>query len=160
MSAQSRGIAHAALVSIFLFAGTQSAPAQSAPVPNPASQGGSGGDSGDDIHWVLALTIKEGREGDLEPLMNEMVDATRGEEGALAYEWLRNESSVHLYERYEDSEAALVHMEGFGENFAERFLDVFEVERFDVYGPASDEVRAAAADLEPAHFDLIGGFAR
>lgn len=155
MSAQGRGLAHAALVAIFLFTGTQSAPAQ-----NPTSPDGSGRDSGDDIHWVLGLTIQEGKEGDLEPLMNEMVEATRGEEGALSYEWLRNGSSVHLYERYENSEAALVHMNGFVENFAERFLNVFEVERFDVYGPASDDVRAVAADLNPAHFDLIGGFAR
>ena len=155
MYSQGRGLAYAALVAIFLLAGLQSAPAQ-----NATAAGGFGSDSGDDIHWVLALTIKEGSEGDLEALMDEMVEATRGEEGALVYEWLRNGSSVHLYARYENSEAALVHMEGFGQNFADRFLDVFEVERFDVYGPASDEVRAAAADLEPAHFDLIGGFAR
>lgn len=114
----------------------------------------------DDIHWVLAVRIKEGKEDQFEELMPEMIAATEAEEGTKIYEWLRHDDLVHLYERYHDSDAALVHMMNFGEEFADRFVDVFEIESFSVYGPASEEVRSAASDFHPVHFERVGGFAR
>jgi quinol monooxygenase YgiN len=53
--------------------------------------------------------------------MNDMVESTKAEPGALNYEWFISEdgTSCHIYERYADSAAAMVHM-GHFPAFSER----------------------------------------
>lgn len=117
-------------------------------------------ESADDIHWVLMLTVNEGKESDLQTLMAEMSEATLDEAGTTRYEWLRDGDTVHLYERYVDSDAAMVHLGNFGATFAERFFDALTATGMDVYGPASDALRENLAGLDPAYYELVAGFAR
>lgn len=114
----------------------------------------------DVVQWVLELTIKQGKHSGFEPLMREMVDSTLREDGTLAYEWYREGDVVHLYERYADSDATMVHLQNFGRDFADRFMVLFEVRRFTVYGPASEAVHDALAALGPSYLARVGGFAR
>lgn len=103
--------------------------------------------------WMLEMRVRDGREDDVRALMKEMVDATQANEpGTLNYEWSFSADGrvCHLYERYADSDAAMVHCRTFGERFATRFLDVLEPTRFTFYGSPSAEVQAAAAPFAPA----------
>lgn len=113
----------------------------------------------DNVHWVLELAIKDGRGDELAPLADEMSTATETEEGAIAYEWYRSGDAVHLFERFDDSEAALTHLGNFQANFADRFFDLLEATGLNVYGPASDELKAAVEPLGPDFFERVGGFA-
>jgi quinol monooxygenase YgiN len=80
---------------------------------------------GEQISWLIELAVQP--EG-LEPfrtLMSEMVESTRGESGALTYEWFvisDDGGRVHISERYTDSAAVIAHLTTFGQKFASRFL--------------------------------------
>ncbi len=56
-------------------------------------------------------------------------------------------SSCHIYERYADSVAAMVHLTTFGQRFAERFLAAVDLTRLTVCGSANEGVK-----------NVLGGF--
>ncbi|MGH3152466.1 MAG: putative quinol monooxygenase [Streptosporangiaceae bacterium] len=61
------------------------------------------------------------------------VDNQRAEPGQQIFEWFVDGDDVHIYERYDDSAAALSHVQRFVENFAERFLSMCTPTRMSVY---------------------------
>ena len=114
-----------------------------------------------DVSWMLNLKVKD--LDALEPLMTEMVANVRDNEpNTMNYEWFLNgdKTECHLYERYTDSGAALIHLGTFMEKFAERFMAVFDAERVVLYGPASDELRSAMANFGAVEMAHIGGVKR
>ena len=117
----------------------------------------------DIIEWGLEMKIQDGQADSVQPLIEEMSNATkRDEPGALHYEYYLSEdgSRCTVLERYADNDAVMAHLGNFGEKFADRFLTAFAPERFHVYGPADDAVRAALAGLGAVHFDRAAGFSR
>ncbi len=117
----------------------------------------------DNISWVLELLVKSGEMDNVKILMDEMVQATKANEpNTLNYEWFLNEaeSSIHLYERYADSAAALVHLENFGKNFGARFIASMEPTRLSVYGNPTDQLTKELTDFGGVFYPPIGGFVR
>lgn len=114
------------------------------------------------VSWNLQLAVRDGRLDDFTSLMNEMVESTRAEDGAQAYEWFITEdgAACHIYERYADSDATMVHLGAFGSRFAERFLACVEPTGFSVYGDPSDDVRAVLDGFGAIYLGWFGGFAR
>jgi quinol monooxygenase YgiN len=115
------------------------------------------------VYWVLELAVNPGRFEDLETLMATMVEATqRNEVGALNYEWAISDDRqvCRVYERYQDSAAALAHLESFGANFAARFMEVVKPTRFVVYGAPTAQVKDALGGLSPVYMAPFGGFRR
>ena len=95
--------------------------------------------------------------------MEEMVTATNDDEpGTQVYEWFLSDdgSRCHIYERYRDSHAVLVHLGNFGSKYAERFLACLEPTAFFVYGNPSDEARAILNGFGAEYFGLSNGFSR
>ncbi|MDH3471795.1 MAG: hypothetical protein OEM94_10815 [Acidimicrobiia bacterium] len=68
--------------------------------------------------------------------------------------------AVHIYERYEDSAAAMVHLGGFGEKFADRFFASVDPAGFDVYGNSDETVREARGEMDANFMTTFGSFAR
>jgi quinol monooxygenase YgiN len=116
----------------------------------------------DNVSWSIHTSVIEGRLDDARDLMSEMVESSRGEAGTIGYEWFLNEDGTvcHIKDRYADSGAAMVHLGNFGHNFAERFMECFEVTAFFVYGEPNDEVRGAISDFGPVYLGTFGGFNR
>ena len=115
------------------------------------------------VAWILQLSINEGEYDNVVALMDEMVAATQADEpGTLSYEWSVNEDKTvcHLYERYADSAAAMVHMGSFGKKFLKRFFSLMSPTGIFVYGNASEELQGALAGLKPLYMGSIGGFTR
>ena len=112
------------------------------------------------VSWNLQLSVRDGRVDDARELMNEMVESTRNENGALSYEWFLAGNTCHIVERYASSSAALIHLGTFGAKFAERFLQIFEPTGFWVYGEPSAEARAVMDGFGAAYFAPFGGFTR
>jgi quinol monooxygenase YgiN len=114
------------------------------------------------VSWVFEVAVKPGKIDALRTLMEEMVESTRAESGALAYEWFvsDDEGVVILYERYADSAAVLTHSGAFHAKFAGRFLDLVEPRRFTVLGAPSDEARAALTVPGRVFLEPFGGFVR
>jgi len=114
----------------------------------------------EDISYLLVMTVNEGQQAEVEPLLKEMVASTATEPGALNYEFHLAGDKVHSYERFTDSDAVLAHFTTFGEKFAVRFLGIFAVESMTLYGPADDRVREAAAGFGAVPMVHIAGFKR
>jgi len=117
----------------------------------------------DAVHWVIELDVKDGQLDAFKALAQEMSEATRANEpGASHYEWFVSEDGkvVHIYERYVDSAATMIHLRNFGAKFAERFLACVDPTRMMVYGDPSAEVRGAVAGFGAAHMTQFVGFAR
>jgi len=117
----------------------------------------------DIIEWVLEMRVQDGQADNVQPLLDEMVAATKADEpGAIHYEYYMPEdrSTCTVLERYADNAAVMAHLGNFGAKFADRFLAAFAPERFIVYGPANAEVRAALAGFGAEHREMVAGFHR
>lgn len=115
------------------------------------------------VAWMLEMQVREGRENDVRALMDEMVGATQANEpGTLNYEWSFSADGrlCHLYERYADSDAAMIHAGTFAARFAGRFLEVLAPTRFTFYGTPSQAVRDAAAPFHPTVMHPAAGVTR
>ena len=115
------------------------------------------------VSWVLEMAIKPGELDNFKALMDEMVEAAQSTQpDTTHYEWFYSEdgSACHLYERYTDSAATLIHLNSFGENFAERFLGAADPTRIVVYGDPNDEVRTILDGFGAVYMEQLGGYAR
>ncbi len=117
----------------------------------------------DAVSWVLELNVKSGQLDAFKALAQEMSEATQADEpGATHYEWFTDADgkNIHIYERYADSAATMVHLGNFGAKFAERFLACVDPTRLTVYGDPSAEARGALAGFGAAHMTQFDGYAR
>jgi quinol monooxygenase YgiN len=80
------------------------------------------------ISWCVALGVKPGQLDNFMKLTQEMVASTRNEPGVLSYQRFVGDDNkiVHAQERYVDSGAALMHLQNFAEEFAERFVSMVD----------------------------------
>lgn len=116
-----------------------------------------------EVSWLLETKIEHGRLNELKTLIGEMSDrAEANEPGTLNYLWSISEdgSTGNLYERYESSEAALIHLASFNANFAERLMKLVTPTRMSIYGSPNEPLKEEMAGMTPVYFELAGGFVR
>jgi quinol monooxygenase YgiN len=115
-----------------------------------------------EVSWLLEVAVKPGALDSFKVLMKEMVESTSNEPGTLSYEWFITDDgkAVHIYERYADSSATLIHLGHFGEKFAGRFLGAVDPTRLTVFGRPNDAVKSGLAAFKPMYLAPFGGFAR
>lgn len=90
-------------------------------------------------------------------LTAEMVEETANEPGVLAYQrFIGDDGTVYVVERYENSEAALAHLEAFRSRFAERFSSMVTRRRFIVYGTPSAELKGVLDGFGPVYLRPLG----
>jgi quinol monooxygenase YgiN len=113
---------------------------------------------GGEIAWRVELQIKPGQLGNFQTLTAEMVEATRRERGVLSYQRFVNEAgtTIHIYERYADSAAALAHLAIFSERFADRFGAMVGRKTFTVFGNPSAELKMALDRFDPVYLKPFG----
>ena len=117
----------------------------------------------DHVYWIIEADVVDGKLGELKSLMVEMSDATKADEpGALNYEWSlsEDEKRCHIFERYADNAATMVHMGNFGSKFAKRFMGVLKPTRTVLYGNPDDKVKKAMAPLGSVVMTSAAGFSR
>jgi quinol monooxygenase YgiN len=116
----------------------------------------------DQVSWVIELAVKPGQLEAFKTLRDEMIAGTSLEPTSVGYEWSISEdkSTVHIYEKYADSEAMVSHVTGFLANWAKRFLEGVDVTRFTVYGTPNDEARKMLDGFGAIYLGPWGGFSR
>jgi quinol monooxygenase YgiN len=94
------------------------------------------------LRWV-ELAVRPGCLDAFETLTGEMVAATRAESGVLAYQRFISDDrrTVHVHERYENSDAAIAHLVKFAALFGDRYASLVERRRFVVFGETSGALR-------------------
>jgi len=124
----------------------------------------------DNVFFIVELEVKPGQADDLRSVMRDMADLTRTDEpGTLNYEWFLTEdgTACHIYERYADPAAAVVHSATFPAELGRR-AQAFLPTRLTAYGTITEEIRqkriepllAVLPGLPVVHLDPFGGFAR
>jgi quinol monooxygenase YgiN len=114
------------------------------------------------VSWVIELAVKEGQLDTFKTLMDEMVAGTSSEPGTLNYEWYisDDEGTVHIFEKYADSEAMITHVNGFMAKWAGRFMESVNPTRFVVYGAPSEAAKELLAPFGGTYLAPWGGFDR
>lgn len=113
-----------------------------------------------DIFWILEVQINDGNDDSFRALMEKMIGATKQEPGTKEYQWFISENKCHIFERYQDDQATLVHIQNFGTNFAKDFMSLCTPKAMTVYGSPSEQVTNALAGLEPTYISQASGFSR
>jgi quinol monooxygenase YgiN len=114
-----------------------------------------------EISWVFEAVVKPDALDEYGALTREIVaDNQAAEPGQQIFEYFVDGQDVHIYERYQDSAAALAHVQRFVENFGSRFLSLCSPTRMSVYGEPSDELKVALTDFSPRYLEPLGGYAR
>jgi quinol monooxygenase YgiN len=114
------------------------------------------------VSWLIELAVKPGELETFKALREEMVAGTSGEPGALAYEWFISDDggTVHIYEKYADSDAMISHVNGFREKWAGRFRVCVDVQRFTSYGSPTAAAEEVLDGFGGTHLGPWGGFSR
>jgi len=114
------------------------------------------------VSFLLELAIKDGQLQAFKEIARGLIKTVQdGEPGTLTYQWRIGEDgkACLLHDVYKDSEALLTHLGNVGPSLPELFA-IAPITRFDVLGPASNDVRAALADFSPNYFPDFAGFDR
>jgi quinol monooxygenase YgiN len=114
------------------------------------------------VSWVIELAVKPGQLDSFKELMEEMVAGTSNEPETLNYEWYisGDDGTVHIFEKYANSDAMITHVNGFMEKWAARFMERVDPTRFIVYGDPSEAARERLAAFGGTYLAPWGGFAR
>jgi quinol monooxygenase YgiN len=113
------------------------------------------------ICWHVELVIKPGRLESFRALTGEMVESARRELGILGYQRFVSDDgkTIHVYERYADSMAALTHLGLFAKKFAQPFQEMVERKSFFVFGYPSAALKEALDGYGAIYFKPFGDFA-
>jgi len=115
------------------------------------------------VYWILEAEVVDGKLDELKALMAEMSEATlQDEPGALNYEWSFSDDNTicHVFERYADSAATLVHMGNFGSKFARKFMGVLKPVKCTLYGNPDEKVLKALKPMGYVAMKPVAGFSR
>lgn len=115
------------------------------------------------VTWTIDCRINPADLPAVQQLAHDLTQLCLQEEpGTLGYEWSVDQtgSCVHIYERYVDSEAAMVHIRLFEDRFAARFRSLLRPERVVLIGSPSAQLLTSLEALHPLVLQSIVGFHR
>ena len=116
----------------------------------------------DHISWHVELQVKPDALDALRVLTREMVESTKDEPGTLMYERYISDDlqTVHIFERYVDPSAAVVHLTAFREMYGERFGKMVDRKQFTVFGTPTDALKEILDPLGATYAAALAGFSR
>lgn len=118
------------------------------------------------VTFIIDLAVNPDSNEDLTIFTQEITaNVLEKEDFCLEYAYYVSEDkkSVTLYEKYIDTESALIHAQSFmGGPFFERFFNLFTPNKFIITGPVSDEFKKFTSDngFVIDYRDSIDGFVR
>ena len=105
-----------------------------------------------EVGAIVHLKIKKGKESQVNDLGEKLVN---NEKYASIYEFYINENSIHLHEKYTDSEAWIKHIDHFNENFVSEITNIFEVENVFSYGDISSKLKSKLNEFGTINFFIL-----
>ena len=115
------------------------------------------------VHFLVDLTILEGKFDSFEAIAQEMVASSQQEAGALRYEWYlsADRKRCRIVETYADSDAVLAHLTGWAvQEGVPKLLEAAGLDRFEVYGDPGAKAASMLAAFGATIFAPWCGFTR
>ncbi len=114
-----------------------------------------------EISWVFEAAVNPDALDEYGALARKIsADNQAAEPGQQVFEWFIDGHDVQIYERYQDSAAALAHVQRFVENFAASFLSLCTPTRMSVYGEPGEDLKVALTGFNPRYLAPLAGHAR
>jgi quinol monooxygenase YgiN len=106
------------------------------------------------ISWHVELSVTRSQFDAFRRLTQSMTEHAASEPGVLIYErfWNDEDNSIHLYERYVDSNTALLHLDVFDRAYRPRFSALIKRRRFEVFGDPSNALKARLDEFGASYF--------
>jgi len=113
----------------------------------------------ENIYWILKAKIGDRNLDNLKRLAEECCEITKTEPGVMAYEWsiAQDRGTLHIYERYVNTEAAMAHMANLSAQLP-RLMELVTVTEIECYGKAGSDFREAAKDFPMTYMETFCGF--
>lgn len=118
------------------------------------------------IQWIVEFSIEEGKYDQFRELIEKMIRIVESTEpGTKSYTWYIDEEKKTrciVSEWYENSEAALAHLNGEGIKtiLIPKILTVATITRLEAYGNPSQELREAISKFGSKNYLYLSGFTR
>ena len=115
------------------------------------------------VHFLVELTIHDGKFDTFDSIAQEMIASTRQEPGALVYEFClsADRKRCRIVETYADSNAVLAHLTGPAvQQGVPKMLQMSSLNRFEVYGDPGPKAAAMLAGFGAEIFASWCGFSR
>jgi quinol monooxygenase YgiN len=118
------------------------------------------------IQWIVEFSIEEGKYDQFRELIEKMIRIVESTEpGTKSYTWYIDEEKKTrciVSEWYENSEAALAHLNGEGMKtiLIPKILTVATITRLEAYGNPSQELREAISKFGSKNYLYLSGFTR
>ena len=116
------------------------------------------------IHFKAEFIINEGKKEEYKKLIQEMSRMVEANEpDTITYEFYLNkdETKCIVNETYANSEAALAHNDSAASQIIlPKICDVGKINRIEVYGNPSEELRKLLANFGAHTYNLFAGFSR
>jgi quinol monooxygenase YgiN len=117
-----------------------------------------------EVYWVITWKVAD--PADIARIKSQILDpigaATAKEAGSMEYEYeiSPDKTTIVSVERFQNSAAALVHVNQTFPPFAKQFLAALKPVRFLVFGMPDAAVRKAIAGSHPVYMTPIAGFTK
>ena len=105
-----------------------------------------------EVGAIVHLKIKKGKKNHVNDLVEKLVNK---EKYSSKYEFYINENSIHLHEKYIDSEAWIKHIDHFNKNFGNEIANIFELENVFSYGNISSKLKSKLNEFGAINFNII-----
>ena len=110
----------------------------------------------ENIYWTITGKVKDGELENMKKAIEAMVVSTRTENGAVSDDfWLiEDDTTLHIHERYKNSEATLEHMKNVG-NLLPAFIGCVDLEPITIIGNCSTELKQAWVAFGAKHVKIL-----
>lgn len=115
------------------------------------------------VHFLVELTVHDGKFDTFDSIAQEMIAHTQKEPGALRYEWClsADRKRCRLLETYADADAVLAHINGPAvQQGVPKMLENSTLNRFEVYGDPGPQAAATLKAVGAEIFSAWSGFSR
>jgi quinol monooxygenase YgiN len=115
-----------------------------------------------EVYWIAALEVASEHLDEFKTVVSELVTASRKEAGTLSYEYsiAADGRTIHIFERYRDSAAAISHIENTVAPIFERFRALVTPLGVTVYGNPDANARQLLDRLPARYMAAFDGFLR
>ncbi len=104
--------------------------------------------------WTIEGKIKAHNKEAYITLLDEFVEKINNESATLSYEWTiaQDKETIYVYEQFQNESQNYINIIDLSQ-FAQRYLDIVEIDRFHIFSDLPPEQKNALSALNPSYIN-------